>query len=207
MRNSKNRSRGKSNRNNNRNNSGNNMNRVFDSSGPESRVRGTPQQIIDKYMQLANDATLSNDRVAAESFQQHAEHYTRLLSESQKVAEAKRVQAEQHNRDRQQREREEREARNARREQSGGDQGSERASERGGNQSNDPSNMPQPAAAPAQSDEGNQARDQDDSGLVETPESKPRKRAPRARKPRVKPVADTAKSDNNGSTETPEAAE
>jgi len=40
------------------------MNRVFDSSGPEGKVRGTPQQIIDKYNQLARDAQLSNDRVA-----------------------------------------------------------------------------------------------------------------------------------------------
>ena len=197
MRNSKNRSRGKSNRNNNRSNTGNNMNRVFDSAGPESRVRGTPQQIIDKYTQLANDATLSNDRVAAESFQQHAEHYTRLLSEAQKVAEAKRVQSEQHNRDRQQREREEREARNTRREQS----------QQQGEHSNDPSNMPQPTAQPAQPEERETVVEQSDSGLVETPESKPKKRAPRARKPRVKPVAEVAKPEGNSSPETPEAAE
>ena len=30
---------------------GNILNRVFDSSGPEGKVRGTPQQIIDKYNQ------------------------------------------------------------------------------------------------------------------------------------------------------------
>ena len=62
---------------------GNIVNRVFDSSGPEGKVRGTPQQIIDKYTVLARDAQLSGDRVAAENFQQHAEHYTRMLNEAQ----------------------------------------------------------------------------------------------------------------------------
>ncbi|MEL6700511.1 MAG: DUF4167 domain-containing protein, partial [Pseudomonadota bacterium] len=78
MRSSKSRSRSK-NRNNNNRNMGNIVNRVFDSSGPEGKVRGTPQQIIDKYSQLMRDAQLSGDRVAAENFAQHAEHYTRLL--------------------------------------------------------------------------------------------------------------------------------
>jgi len=63
---------------------GNVVNRVFDSSGPEGKVRGTPQQIIDKYNQLARDAQLSNDRVATENFQQHAEHYLRMLAEALK---------------------------------------------------------------------------------------------------------------------------
>ncbi len=63
---------------------GNIINRVFDSSGPEGKVRGTPQQIIEKYQQLARDAQLSNDRVAAENFLQHAEHYTRMLAEAQR---------------------------------------------------------------------------------------------------------------------------
>lgn len=62
---------------------GNIVNRVFDSSGPEGKVRGTPQQIIDKYTLLARDAQLSGDRVAAENFLQHAEHYTRMLNEAQ----------------------------------------------------------------------------------------------------------------------------
>jgi hypothetical protein len=69
---------------------GNIVNRVFDSSGPEGKVRGTPQQIIEKYNQLARDAQLSNDRVAAENFQQHAEHYTRMLGEAMREQEAQR---------------------------------------------------------------------------------------------------------------------
>jgi hypothetical protein len=89
MRSSKSRSRSKSNRN---RPSGNIVNRVFDSSGPEGKVRGTPQQIIDKYNQLARDAQLSNDRVAFENFQQHAEHYTRMLGEALREQEAFRAQ-------------------------------------------------------------------------------------------------------------------
>ena len=77
------------NRNNRRVTSGNIVNRVFDSSGPEGRVRGTPQQVIEKYSALAHDAHLSGDRVAAENFMQHSEHYSRLLSEAQKENESK----------------------------------------------------------------------------------------------------------------------
>jgi hypothetical protein len=79
MRSSKSRSRSKTNR---PRTLGNIINRVFDSSGPEGKVRGTPQQIIEKYQFLARDAQLSNDRVAAENFNQHAEHYTRMLAEA-----------------------------------------------------------------------------------------------------------------------------
>lgn len=74
---------------NNNNNSqrqrmGNIINRVFESAGPDGKVRGTPQQIIDKYQALARDAQVSGDRVAAESFLQHSEHYSRLLGEAQR---------------------------------------------------------------------------------------------------------------------------
>ncbi len=91
-------------RNKNRNNrpvGGNVVNRVFDSSGPEGKVRGTPQQIIDKYNQLARDAQLGNDRVAAENFQQHAEHYLRMLSEAQREIDQRREEQERQNRERQ----------------------------------------------------------------------------------------------------------
>lgn len=58
-------------------------------------MRGTPQQIIDKYLTLARDAQLSNDRVAEQSFLQHAEHYTRLLGEAQReMAERQQQQAQ-----------------------------------------------------------------------------------------------------------------
>ncbi|MEL6479755.1 MAG: DUF4167 domain-containing protein, partial [Pseudomonadota bacterium] len=58
-------------------------NRVYESAGPEGKVRGTPQQIIEKYLTLARDAQTSGDRVVAENFLQHAEHYQRILIQAQ----------------------------------------------------------------------------------------------------------------------------
>ncbi len=57
-----------------------NRNHVFDSNGPDIRVRGTAQQLFEKYLQLGRDATSSGDRVTAEAFFQHAEHYFRILN-------------------------------------------------------------------------------------------------------------------------------
>lgn len=57
-----------------------NRNHVFDSNGPDVRVRGTAQQLFEKYLQLGRDATSSGDRVNAESYFQHAEHYFRILN-------------------------------------------------------------------------------------------------------------------------------
>lgn len=203
MRSSKSRSRSKSNR--NRGPSGGNVvNRVFDSSGPEGKVRGTPQQIIDKYNQLARDAQLSNDRVATENFQQHAEHYLRLLSQAQREMDARREEQERQNRERQaERDRE----RNERQEREQATQAQPQAE--------DPSEAPQPDVIPVSAEA--------DTGLVETPESKP-SRAPRkpaasadlvetpedapkkpARKPRAKKPAAPEESEKGGNA--PEAAE
>ena len=88
---SKSRNRGRNSNHRRSNNGGSVINRVFDSSGPEGKVRGTPQQIIDKYISLAHDSQLSGDRVSAENFQQHAEHYSRILTEAQKELTDKQV--------------------------------------------------------------------------------------------------------------------
>ena len=72
----------------NRNNNGNNGQRrgnhnrmqVFDSNGPEVRIRGTAYQICEKYMALAKDAASSGDSILAESYLQHAEHYQRIIN-------------------------------------------------------------------------------------------------------------------------------
>ena len=198
MRSSKSRSRSKGGSNNNRNRSvGNIINRVFDSSGPESKVRGTPQQIIEKYNQLARDAQLSNDRVAAENFQQHAEHYTRMLAEAQRDMDAKREQQErehqqrqqnrddnqqqpqQHNRDDQPQSRDDQAQRHNRADQpqSRDDQQPNRP-RRDRRTERDQSQQEQP-------DVLDTAGSDQDSGLVETPEeSQPKKRAPRVRKPK-----------------------
>ena len=165
MKSSRSRSRSKGNRNRSNNSGGNVINRVFDSSGPEGKVRGTPQQIIEKYNQLARDAQLSNDRVAAENFQQHAEHYTRLLSEAQREIDQRREEQERLNRERQ----------------------AERDRERAERQERE-------AAQPIVQDDAQVSdavsSDDGDTGLVETPESQPKPKRPR-RKPRPKPTADS----------------
>ena len=64
------------------NSSGNiNKNTVLDSSGPDTRQRGTASQLNEKYSTLASDATASDDRILAESFRQFADHYYRLNQE------------------------------------------------------------------------------------------------------------------------------
>ncbi len=55
-------------------------NQVFDSNGPDVRVRGTASQVFEKYTALARDAASNGDHIAAEGYSQHAEHYHRLHS-------------------------------------------------------------------------------------------------------------------------------
>lgn len=88
-----NRNRNRNSRNNNNNSrnrssggnsgGGNSGNKVFDSNGPDVKVRGTAQTVAEKYMQLGRDAQSSGDTVAAETYYQHAEHYYRLWAANQ----------------------------------------------------------------------------------------------------------------------------
>jgi hypothetical protein len=79
------RMRGRTNNNNHNNNrkGQNPMSRVYESNGPEVKIRGTPSHIAEKYIQLARDAQSSGDPVSAENFYQHAEHYYRLIAAAQ----------------------------------------------------------------------------------------------------------------------------
>jgi hypothetical protein len=52
----------------------------MDSNGPGNRIRGTPQQILDRYLTLARDAYTAGETVMAENLFQHAEHYARMLN-------------------------------------------------------------------------------------------------------------------------------
>jgi uncharacterized protein DUF4167 len=211
MRSPKSRSRSKSNR--NRPSSGGNVvNRVFDSSGPEGKVRGTPQQIIDKYNQLARDAQLSGDRVASENFQQHAEHYLRMLSEAQREQDVRREEQERQNRERQAERDRERAERIERQERESKSQPQSQPQTQIQPPVDDPAHAPQPdvldIVPPGEAG----------SGLVETPENTPRKPSSRRRssrkpatKPESRPVSDSQpdpkpepKTDNG---DTPEAAE
>ena len=62
------------------------VNRSYDSNGPDVRVRGTASQVYEKYQALARDAMSAGDRVMAENYQQHAEHYFRILQSFQPQA-------------------------------------------------------------------------------------------------------------------------
>src|SRR3954467_6198401 len=91
MRNGQNNKRMRNRNNNNNNNSSNNnnrrgqnpMTRVFESNGPDIKIRGTASHVAEKYVQLARDARSSGDPVAAENYYQHAEHYFRLIAAAQ----------------------------------------------------------------------------------------------------------------------------
>jgi hypothetical protein len=91
MRNGQNNNKRMRNRNNNNNSNNNNnnrrgqnpMTRVFESNGPDIKIRGTASHVAEKYVQLARDARSSGDPVAAENYYQHAEHYFRLIAAAQ----------------------------------------------------------------------------------------------------------------------------
>src|SRR6266403_725865 len=88
MRNGQNNNKRMRNRNNNNRNDGNRrgqnpMTRVFESNGPDIKIRGTASHVAEKYVQLARDARSSGDPVAAENYYQHAEHYFRLIAAAQ----------------------------------------------------------------------------------------------------------------------------
>jgi hypothetical protein len=83
--------RGRNNNNNSNNNNNNNqhrksqnpLTRVYESNGPDVKIRGTASHIAEKYIQLARDSQSSGDPVAAENYYQHAEHYFRLIAAAQ----------------------------------------------------------------------------------------------------------------------------
>lgn len=87
MRNGQNNKRMRNRNNNNRNDNNrrgqNPITRVFESNGPDIKIRGTASHVAEKYVQLARDARSSGDPVAAENYYQHAEHYFRLIAAAQ----------------------------------------------------------------------------------------------------------------------------
>jgi hypothetical protein len=69
--------------NNNNRKSSNPLTRVYESNGPDVKIRGTASHVAEKYIQLARDAQTSGDPVSAENYYQHAEHYFRLIAAAQ----------------------------------------------------------------------------------------------------------------------------
>jgi hypothetical protein len=59
------------------------LSRMYESNGPDVKIRGTASHVAEKYLQLARDAQSSGDPVAAENYFQHAEHYFRLIAAAQ----------------------------------------------------------------------------------------------------------------------------
>jgi Domain of unknown function (DUF4167) len=59
------------------------LTRIYESNGPDVKIRGTASHVAEKYVQLARDAQASGDPVAAENYFQHAEHYFRLIAAAQ----------------------------------------------------------------------------------------------------------------------------
>ena len=59
------------------------LSRMYESNGPDVKIRGTASHVAEKYLQLARDAQSSGDPVAAENYYQHAEHYFRLIAAAQ----------------------------------------------------------------------------------------------------------------------------
>ena len=72
-------------------------NRSYDSSGPDVKIRGTAVHIYEKYQQLARDASSSGDRIGAENYLQHAEHYYRLMIANNALQQQQQQQNPQHN--------------------------------------------------------------------------------------------------------------
>jgi Domain of unknown function (DUF4167) len=70
-------------RNNNNRKGPNPLTRSYESNGPDVKIRGSAQQIAEKYATLARDAQSAGDRVMAENYLQHAEHYNRIIAAAQ----------------------------------------------------------------------------------------------------------------------------
>ncbi len=84
---------GNNNNNNNNRRGPNPLTRSYESNGPDVKIRGSAQQIAEKYTTLARDAMSSGDRVIAENYLQHAEHYNRIIMTAQAQLANQQVQA------------------------------------------------------------------------------------------------------------------
>lgn len=77
----------------NQQNAFSNPNRHFESVGPDVKIRGSAQQVLEKYLQYARDAQTGGDRILSEAYFQYAEHYQRIVA---KQLEARNQQQQQH---------------------------------------------------------------------------------------------------------------
>ncbi len=93
--------------NNNNNNNNNNrrgpnpLQRSYESNGPDVKIRGNAMQVAEKYLTLARDAQVAGDRILAENYMQHAEHYSRIIAAAQAATQQSQQQAAQQAQDNQ----------------------------------------------------------------------------------------------------------
>ena len=52
----------------------------YESNGPNVKFKGSAAHLQERYEGLAQDAVVAGDRVAAEGYMQHAEHYQRIIN-------------------------------------------------------------------------------------------------------------------------------
>lgn len=74
------------------------MSRNYESNGPDVKIRGNPSHIAEKYSTLARDALSNGDRVIAENYLQHAEHYNRIVAAAQAQQAQQRQERQDHER-------------------------------------------------------------------------------------------------------------
>lgn len=75
------------------------MSRNFESNGPDVKIRGNASHIAEKYSTLARDALSNGDRVIAENYLQHAEHYNRIVAAAQAQQAEKRAERQENEND------------------------------------------------------------------------------------------------------------
>ena len=153
------------------------LSRSYESNGPDVKVRGNPATIAEKYVQLARDAHASGDSVMAENYFQHAEHYFRIISAAQAHTQARQDE----------RQKEQSDAPNGDKPQN--DRQNDRRSDRN-EEVVASSNVDEAEQVVVAETTDNKQKTNDDE------ESTPRpRRAPRARRPRRKPVENAELSD------------
>lgn len=178
------RSRGRNRRSggNNQNNF-NNPNRHFESVGPDVKIRGSAQQVLEKYQQYARDAQTSGDRILSEAYYQFAEHYQRIV--------AKQLEA----RERQQQQRGgSRDDRDQNRRDNSRNDGDDNANESGKSDGEKTEASVERRDAPAPKDDGNEDamrvidedKSSDESSASSSDDDKAEKPKPRRKSPRRK---------------------
>ncbi len=150
------------------------------------KIRGNASHIADKYQALSRDAAASGDRIAAEGYLQHAEHYIRIVQAAQAQQLERQQAAEQERRQRAERQESARQANGNNN--GGGGADTAKPSSKGNGESPQP-DVPddafdylmkdKPVVAASESEENKPEAKSNGKKAAETTESKPKRRSPR----------------------------